>query len=407
MRETLYLRLRELAPPAATAYAITVGPEAGASVFVREAPLADVVAQAQGRRVVAFVSGADVRLSQIRVPARQPAKVLQAAPFVLEDQFAEDVETLHFALGTRQPDGAFPVATASRESMDSWLAPFRDAGVSIDALVPETLALPFEPGVWSVLAEPRHMTVRSSICGGFCCLPEEFEIYLQLADGSRADPTAAPEPMRILMTHGAAGDFTRLPRPVELIAGFQHPLEALVRNLRLSQAINLLQGSYSQREQFDRLWQPWRLAAIVAGIAFVLGLTVNGVEAWRLKHAANAQDAANLERFYQLFPNEGRNVNYGILLEQKEQQMHGAPTAGGLLYLVQQCAQALAATPGLTLKTLQFREGALFLDLGGSDLQVLEKLRAWFTAHGGAKLEVQSANAGEGGVQIRLKLSAA
>ena len=86
--------------------------------------------------------------------------------------------------------------------------------------------------------------------------------------------------------------------------------------------------------------------------------------------------------------------------------MRGAPTAGGLLFLVQEIAQALAATPGLTLKTLQFRDGVLFLDLGGSDLQVLEKLRAWFTAHGGAKLEVQSANAGEGGVQIRLKLSA-
>jgi len=407
VRETLYLRLRELAPSAVTAYAITAGPEAGASVFVREAALAEVIAQTQGRRVVAFVSGADVRLSQVRVPARQPAKVLQAAPFVLEDQFAEDVETLHFALGARQPDGAFPVATASRDTMDGWLAPFGDAGVSVDALVPETLALPSEAGVWSVLAEPRHMTVRSGICSGFCCLPDEFEIYLQLADGSRSDPTAPPAPLRILLSQGAGGDFTRLPRPVELVAGFAHPLEALVRNLHMTQAINLLQGDYSQREQFDRLWQPWRLAATVGVAAFVLGLALNGVEAWRMKRIAAAQDAANSERFYQLFPNEARNVNYGILLEQKEQMMHGAPTAGGLLFLVQQLAQALAATPGLTLKTLQFRDGALFLDLGGSDLQVLEKLRAWFGAHGGARLDVQSANAGEGGVQIRLKLSAA
>ncbi len=406
MRETLYLRLRELAPDAATAYAIVAGPEAGASVFVHEAPLAEVIAQAHGRRVLAFVSGADVRLSQVRVPARQPAKVLQAAPFVLEDQFAEDVETLHFALGARQADGAFPVATASREYMDGWLAPFRDAGIGLDALIPETLALPYQADEWSALAEAQHVTVRTGICAGFCCLPDEFEMYLQLADGSRADPTAAVAPLRILMTNGAGGDFTRLPRPVELVAGFQHPLEALVRNLRVGQSINLLQGSYSQREQFDRLWQPWRLAASVAVATFVLGLVVNGVEAWRFNHAANLQDSANLERFHSLFPNESSNVNFISLLEQKEQLMRGAPSGGGLLYLVQQIAQALSATPGLTLKTLQFREGALFLDLGGTDLQVLEKLRAWFTSHGGARLDVQSADAGDNGVQIRLKVSA-
>lgn len=406
MRETLYLRLRELAPSAVTAYAITTGPEASASVFVREAPLADVIAQAHGRRVIAFVSGADVRMSQVRVPARQPAKVLQAAPFVLEDQFAEDVETLHFAIGSRQPDGTFPVAAASLDDMEGWLAPFRNAGVSIDALIPETLALPLESTVWSVLAERRHMTVRTGICCGFCCLPEEFEIYLQLADVGRADPASAVQGLRILMTQNAAADFTKLQRPVELIAGFQHPLEALVCNLPLAQSINLLQAAYSQREQFDRLWQPWRFAATIAAIAFVLGLAVNGIEAARLKHAADAQDAANLERFHALFPNENKNVNFLILLAQKEQLMRSAPASGGLLFLVQQIAQALAATPGLTLKTLQFREGALFLNLGGTDLQLLEKLRAWFTTHGGARLEVQSADAGEGGVQILIKLSA-
>ncbi len=408
MRETLYIRLRDADPDAPVAHALVVdaGPGAPPSVFVRESPLREVAALGAGRRVVAFVPGADVRLTQVTVPARQPAKVLQAAPFVLEDQFAEDVETLHFAIGARQADGTFPIAAASLDDMEGWLAPFRNAGVSIDALIPETLALPFDPKVWSVLAEPRHMTVRTGICGGFCCLPEEFEIYLQLADGGRADTSAEARGLRILMTQNAAADFTKLQRPVELIAGFQHPLEALVRNLLLAQSINLLQAAYSQREQFDRLWQPWRFAASIAAIAFVLGLAVNGIEAAKLKHAADAQDAANLERFHALFPNENKNVNFLILLGQKEQLMRSAPVGGGLLFLVQQIAQALTATPGLTLKTLQFREGALFLNLGGTDLQLLEKLRAWFTAHGGARLDVQSADSGEGGVQILIKLSA-
>lgn len=406
MRETLYLRLRELAPTAPSAYALAAGPEAGHGVLAREAPLAEVVKLAQGRRVVAFVSGADVRLAQVKVPARQPAKVLQAAPFVLEDQFAEDVESLHFALGSRQADGSFPVAAASHAHMEAWLAPFRDAGAGVDLLIPETLALPYVEGQWSVLAEPGHMTLRSGVSSGFCCLPEEFEIYLKLAQAATPGEAATPAKLRVYTTRGADTDFTRLARPVELVAGFQAPLEALVQNLRGAAAINLLQGRYSQREQFERLWQPWKFAAAAAALAFGLGLAVNAADAVRFSRATHAQESANLARYRALFPDDHSNVNLQSLVEQKEQIMRGAPTGGGLLFLLQQAAQALAATPGLKLKTLQFRDGALFLDLGGSDLQVLETLRGWFTTHAGAHLEVQSANAGEGGVQIRLKLSA-
>ncbi|HZU75434.1 MAG TPA: GspL/Epsl periplasmic domain-containing protein, partial [Dehalococcoidia bacterium] len=95
---------------------------------------------------------------------------------------------------------------------------------------------------------------------------------------------------------------------------------------------------------------------------------------------------------------------------QAEQQLalaRGAGAGNNLFLLLQQTAESLSATPGLTLKNLEFRDGALLLDLAGNDLQVLEKLRGWFATHPGVNLEVQSADAGENGVQIRLKLSVA
>jgi general secretion pathway protein L len=81
--------------------------------------------------------------------------------------------------------------------------------------------------------------------------------------------------------------------------------------------------------------------------------------------------------------------------------------ADSLFFLLQNFAQAQSATPGLTLKGLQFHDGALFLDLAGSDLQVLERLRGWFSAHPGTHLEVPTADSTAGGVQIRLKLTPA
>src|SRR3546814_16716794 len=76
----------------------------------------------------------------VEVPARQPAKVLQAAPFVLEEQLAEDVDTLHFALGARQADHRWPLAIVSQTRMQAWLALLQDFAIHADAMVPDVLA---------------------------------------------------------------------------------------------------------------------------------------------------------------------------------------------------------------------------------------------------------------------------
>ena len=405
MRETLYIRLRQPSGDAPTPYAVVSTDGLGgapASVFVREAPLHEVIAQAAGRKMVVFVPGAEVRLTQVKVPAKQPAKVLQAAPFVLEDQLADDVETLHFALGPRQPDGSFPVAVASHSHMEEWLAPFRERNALPDALIPETLALPWENGgPWTVLPEPDHLTARTGAFSGFSCVPQDFELFLQLAENG------VQHPLRVLVSMGEQVDYTPLKRPLELLPGFNHPLEAMVRHLRLAQAINLLQGVYSQRESLDRFWRPWRFAAMLLAAAFVLGIVVNTVEALRFKHAALAQQSANETRFNQLFPGQRvAAVSLGTQVEQQAQILSHGNGQGGPLPLLQQAADSLAAVPGLTLNNAEYREGALFLDLSGTDLQLLEKLRGWYASHHCASLEVQSADSGESGAKIRLKLTA-
>ncbi len=404
MRETLYLRLRQPYADAPTPYAVVATDNLGiapASVFVREAPLHEVIAQATGRRLVVFVTGAEVRLTQVKVPARQPAKVLQAAPFVLEDQFAEDVETLHFALGPRLADGSFPVAVASHAHMQEWLAPFAERQTLPDLLIPETLALPWDDGgPWTVLPEADHLTARTGAFSGFSCVPQDFELFLQLAE------RGTPQSLRVLVALGNQIDYTTLQRPLELLPGFQHPLEAMVRHLRPALAINLLQGSYSQRESLERLWRPWAFAAGLLAAAFLLGIAVNFIEALHFKHAAVAQQEVNEVRFNQLFAAQRVTaVALGTQVEQEAQILSHGGNQGGPLPLLQQAAESLVAAPGLTLDNAEFREGALFLDLSGTDLQLLEKLRSWYGSHHCANLEVQSADSGEAGVKIRLKLT--
>lgn len=405
MRDTLYIRLRDTAPDAPTAHAlVSAEPIASsltrASAIVRELPLSEVVALGAGRKVVVFVPGADVRLTTVSVPAKQPAKVLQAAPFVLEDQFAEDVDTLHFAIGSRLASGVFPIAVVARSHIEDWLAPFAAANVRVAALVPETLALPWElEGPWSVLPEDGQMIVRSGAYAGFSCVPDDFEWLLELAENG------TPASLRVLVARNDSRDYTVLKRPLELVPGFDHPLEALIRFWKPAQSIDLLQGGYSQRDDINRYWRPWKLAAQLAAAALVLGIGINIVESARLKREVAALQEANELTFRRLFPRETKIINLEAQVEQQVRALRGSGSRDGLFELMQSASSGLTENPGLTLKNIQFRDGALFLDLSGTDLQVLERLRAWFNGHRDAKLDVESADSNESGVQIRLKLT--
>lgn len=401
MRETLYIRLHSAAPEAVTAFCIAK-PDAVLSFAVNHAPLGDILLQAGSRKLVVLVSSTDVRLSSVNVPARQAAKVLQAAPYALEDQLAEDVDTLHFALGPRQPGGSHPVAIVAKSKMEEWLAPFRAANLMPDVLVPETLCLPeADADRWSALAEPGHITVRSAGYNGFGCADEDLPLFLELAD---PDKKAR---LRILIPRSFHGDFTQLGWPVDLLPGFAEPMEALLQNYGDDSTINLMQGAYSVREDLKRLWKPWRVAATMVAVWIALTGINHGVQAFKLKRQIDAQDQANVERWLQLYPAETRTNNLAMLVDQKLSLAKGGGAHGSLLPLLGTLSSALTATPGLLTQTLQFRDGALFVALKGTDLQQLETLRAWFAQHHGASMEVQSANAGSEGVQIRIKLTPA
>jgi general secretion pathway protein L len=76
-----------------------------------------------GRRIALLVPGADVVHLHAVVPVGSEARALQLVPFALEDQLSQDVDQLHFAIGSRDAtSGTVPVAVMERVRMQQWLA---------------------------------------------------------------------------------------------------------------------------------------------------------------------------------------------------------------------------------------------------------------------------------------------
>lgn len=406
MRDTLYIQVRDAAPDAPVSYAL-VSATPGAAVKVEHDGFDQVLARAGSRRIVLFVPGADVRLTAVQVPARQAQKILQAAPYALEDQLAEDVDTLHFAIAAvsarRAPGEPHPVAIVARERMNQWLAPLRARKLQADAVVPEMLSLPVpDGGRWTGLAEAGRVTVRTGDFSGFTCALGDVESYLQLADATGAIP------LRLFVARDVEYDFTRLSRPVELLPGYGSALEVLVRHWRSDASIDLLQGAYSQKQDWQGLGRPWRIAAAVGAAWLVAAGASEIVQEIRTGAELRRLEQANLERYKALFPGATRFDNLALQVQQQLLALRGGGGAQApLLPLLDALAASLAANPGLTLQSMQFREGALFLNLTGTDLQALETLRAWYGSHPETLLSVQDTNASPDGVQVRLKLSLA
>lgn len=401
MRETFYLRLGE------TADSDCEYGSAGAdarTLRARRGSLEQALDRTNvgARRVVVFVPATQVRLATVKVPARQPAKVLQAVPYALEDQVAEDVESLHFAVGTRLEDGSHPVAILSRARLTQMVSMLRAHGVQPEWLVPETLALPppTTEGAWSALAVGEQVCVRSGTWSAFTCGAADLVDYLTLADPERAHG------LRLHIAGDAAIDGSRLDWPVTLLPE-RDALSALATGFQPERAINLLQGGYAPRRDIERLWRPWKVAAVMLVSLIGIGVMSHLAESWALAAEVARQDEANAARFQQLFPEQTRVVNLPVQLDQQLKALSGGAGAGGPLPLFEPLAQALTASPGLKLTGLQYREGALFLSMTATDLEVLENLRNWFAQRPEARLEVQSANAESGAVQIRARLTRA
>src|ERR1700733_3855809 len=114
---------------------------------LRSAPLSAVTPQAAGRRICVLVPASDVLLTDAEVPAKSGARIQQIVPFALEEQVAEDIDSLHFAVGRRVGGSArIPVAVVSRALLDGWLGQLHAAGLSPECLYADSSLVPDNPG---------------------------------------------------------------------------------------------------------------------------------------------------------------------------------------------------------------------------------------------------------------------
>ena len=383
MADWLLLRLPRT--PGGDASWLVASPGGAPLTATQSGPLPQAAPAGAGRRVCALVPGSDVLLAEPELPAKSGLKLQQVVPYALEEQLAEDIDALHFAIGRRAADSSrTPVAVVSRALLDEWLAALRGAGLQPECLYADCELLPVNPGQAVALLEEDAVFVRAPgappVCLPLDALHEALEIARAAPRAGAGEDDAGATRGLILyagtaewQAHGAAveearGHFASL--KVQLLG--DGPLALFAQQLGAPAAVNLLQGNYAPKSAQAAGIGAWRVAALLLLALIGLHLVGKAAELRVLKSREQQVDSAMRDTYHSAMPGDPATSDYRRRMEQRLAVVRGSGGANGLLGALE--ALARARPPGTSLQSLNFHGGVIELTLNAPDAASLDHL---------------------------------
>lgn len=328
------------------------------------------------RPVIALVPACDVVLKTMTLPTKPNRQLMQALPFMLEEEQAEDIEQLLILPGkTFERDKQFmqQVAVVNRQRLELWLSWLQHPGFELKRMLPDALLLPeFEQQPVAIelagcQGAPSQWLLKQDNWQVSCVDANWWSDYLALLKLPSV-LSYSPWPADVLQPHQLA--------PAEL------PLALLAKQLT-SQTFNLLQGEYAPKKNQNKHWLEWRRTVLLAGATLVLYLGTVGFEAWQLQQQAADLRAQTVELYKSQFPNE-RIVNLTRQIERKIAAAGGGDPKQSLLGMLATVQPILAQQPELQLDNLRFdgRKSELKFQATANGFQSFEQLKTQLQQQG-------------------------
>lgn len=269
---------------------------------------------------------------------RRPAA--QTIAFAVEDQLGESLEKLHLSVGTRDPQGRYPVMVINRERFTAVLQLLKEAGIEVRSVFVDADRLPRDQtlGVWW------------------------FGRWM-LGGGLSARLTLAEDGLTLLKPG--------LPLDIQWRDERQERADADQWLTQASpQAINLLHGDFARQRK--RL--PWRLGGLAMAMLLALNWGASEARIHFLDSQGRELYSRNEQQFKALYPEQTRIVDLAAQLGALQNQ--GAEPQGsriaGLVNLVE---QVIGASP-VEVQRIEFRQGDGWkIQLTANSFAELELLR--------------------------------
>ncbi len=361
-----------------------------------------------GQNIIILIPGERVSLHNARVPgSRQQA--MQAAPFVIEEQLADEPEDLHFALGPRDGNDSWPVAVVGREYMREIFIGLSGASVRAGAIIPDILALPLTAGEWTIWRDGQWLKIRTGVYSG-CVV--EMENFCWLIKNLLEKCNVRPRKLNFMGENCQSVDL-----PDDLPNGIQtnfantipkwclnRQTNAYDRGRTAKPDINLIQGEYSPDRQWRKIWHNWRLPAALLGIVIMLygaALFARGI---RLRNESHSLATSITNIYRQTFPQARHIVNPRIQMQQQLDKLT-TDRQNTFSALLTAFYPALRGGGKLRVTELQFHDRQLEIHLSGGDINDMDAARKRAASSFNGKVKLYNVSTDGRGAQATMILT--
>lgn len=354
---------------------------------------------ATGRKVALLVPAGEVSFFQATLPAGNESRLLQLAPYALEDQLSQDIDALHFAVGARDAaTGTVPVAVMERARLESYLARARQLQLIPHAVFAESDLAPLLPGHVTMLVTGDQLLLRDDTARPLVLPAADPLLALEMLPGAGSNL-----PQANLTVFVGPGDWQRYSQVLEplreKVGSFKIQLNnggvlaQLAQGLVHGSPLNLLQGALKPRSTAGSSWLAWRW---VAGLAAALLLLHVAGSLWQLRQARRAGaelDVAIAQLYQSIYPGQPVAREPRRALELRLAAIAGgAGGQGDFMNLLAAVAAAKQNVPVAQLLSLTFKPGGMQLKLSAPDASALEQFNQALRA-GGYKADLKSGSA--------------
>lgn len=348
------------------------------------------------RRAIVAVPSEHVLLVPVALPVRGRRRQLQALPFVLEEQLLEDVEHLSCVLaeGTEE-DGRFAAAACRRERLAAWHALLEECGLGVEALIPDALLLPWQPGTWTVASDgPERVLVRYGRALGGALHPRLLPFYLERLGSEAHEHGRVPS---AVVSYGLerpeGGDgFVWEPRSEPWISDTDPH----------SPHLDLLAGFASDRSRTQTRWRPWRATAVLAAVWLLVLWAHLGLDVLRLGRERRQLERRITTLFHRTFPNERHIVDIRAQMARGLERLEERASSGHWARLL--AAAAVARPARLRFVATTYRDGKLELTVTDPSSQDIVRFLHALAADSGVRAKAVGLTTAHGVTRARIVL---
>lgn len=340
--------------------------------------LTQLTEKSAAREVVVFVPTSDIAIKRIKVPGSSQRAIRLAAPYMLEETLAQDVEQLCFAFNDLKQDeqghNCF-VAALERKQLEIWLQWLADANIFCKLMIPDALALPVVPQSSSAVMLGEQVLIRLGEWQVMSFEANAWPVISQFFKG-------LDENEQTIHAYSALSEV-----PDELTIEYlpeELPLAILANNH--ARKFNLLQGEFQVKEKRSADTMNWLWVAGVACFALILNFGLKGAELYQLSNQQDALETEIIEKYKTVFP-ETKRVRISTVrsqLRQKLAEVGNSEDSAGFLALLVKLEPALASVPEIKPQTLKFdgKRQEVRMQTVAKDYQYFEKLKVAFEKAG-------------------------